>query len=188
LEAGASVRRRWGVFLAAACASAVLAVGFGAAISRVGAAEPAPRLGTVPSGILGQAGYSLAPAGQPPYCGVERMALDRWVSTGQAGCAISEQEARAAPLLPFQATVREAVLARATGSDSSGVGRDRLVWLLVLRSSTPILPATECGPPVSTGPACRARSLGQVSNEEIAFVDATTGQVLTTVSVPTPAG
>jgi hypothetical protein len=167
--------------------SAVLAIGFGALISHATARQPVPRLRTVPGAFLEQNGYSLASADQPPYCGAERSAVAHWVSTGQAGCAIGQDEARLSTLPIFQGTVREAVLARATGPDNSGLGRDRLVWLLVVRSSLLILPTTDCGPPRPSGPACQARHLDRPSDEVIVFVDATTGQVITMVAVPMPA-
>jgi hypothetical protein len=181
-----SVTRRWTAFLVALGASAVLAVGVGVATSLLvaGAQEP-PRLRTVPARTLPQAGISLAAASQPPYCDVERTAAQRgWTSAGVAGCAIGRTRAEAALLPVFQGHVTEAVLARVTGPATSDIGRDRLVWMVVVQSSLLVLPTNACGPPVASGPACAAGRMGPVSSQAVVFVDATSGQVLTTVPVP----
>jgi hypothetical protein len=183
------VSRRWTPFLVALGASAALAVGVGVATSRlVARAEEAPRLRTVPARTLPAAGISVGPASQPPYCGVERTAAQRgWTSAGVAGCAIDQSDAEAALLPVFQGHVTEAVLARVTGPATSDIGRDRLVWMLVVRSSLLVLPTNACGPPRASGPACAAGRMGPVSSQAVVFVDATNGQVLTTVAVPAPA-
>lgn len=173
-------------FLAALGASVALAVGVGVATTRLvaGAQEP-PRLRTVPPRTLPAAGFSLSPASQPPYCAVERGAAERgWTSSGLAGCAITQSQAEAALLPIFEGHVTEAVLARASGPAGSEVGTDQMVWLLVVRSSQLVLPATACGPPRASGPACAAGRMGPVSTEAVVFVDATSGQVLTSVPVP----
>jgi hypothetical protein len=180
------VTRRWTAFLVALGASAVLAFGVGVATSLLvaGAQEP-PRLRTVPARTLPQAGISVAAASQPPYCDVERTAAQRgWTSAGMAGCAIGRAQAQTALLPVFQGHVTEAVLARVTGPATSDIGRDRLVWLVVVQSSLLVLPTNACGPPVASGPACAAGRMGPVSSQAVVFVDATSGQVLTTVPVP----
>lgn len=181
--------RRWAPFLVALGSSAALAVGVGVATTRlVAGAEAAPRLRTVPPRTLSAAGISVAAASQPPYCDVERSAAQRgWTSAGLAGCAIAQSDAEAALLPVFQGHVTEAVLARATGPATSDIGSDRLVWVVVVRSSLLVLPTNACGPPRATGPACAAGRMGPVSSQAIVFVDATTGQVLTTVPVPAQA-
>lgn len=178
-------RRRWGVFLVALAGSAVLAVGFGVGIGRaVQSPRAAPHLRTVPAGALARAGITMGPADQPPYCGAGRPAAGRgWVPSGLPGCAISGEEARASLLPAFQGMVTEAVLARVSGPAGSGIGQGRLVWLVVVRSSLLVLPATACAPPVASGPACAVRDLGPVSPEAIVFVDGSSGQVLTTLPV-----
>jgi hypothetical protein len=183
--------RRWAAFAAAVAASAVLAVGFGLWVSHLAAATPAaPQLRTVPARTLPNAGISVAAASQPPYCDLERTAAERgWTSAGVAGCAITRPEAQAALLPIFQGNVTEAVLARVTGPVGSEVGQDRLVWLMVVRSNLLVLPATACGPPRASGPACAAGRMGPVSTQAIVIVDGTSGNVITTVPVPgQPAG
>jgi hypothetical protein len=173
-------------FLVALGASAALAVGVGAGATRLvaGAQEP-PRLRTVPARTLPSAGIIVAAANQPPYCDFERGAAQRgWTSTGTAGCAITQREAEGELLPIFQGHVTEAVLARVTGPASSGVGSDRMVWMLVVRSSLLVLPTDACGPPRASGPACAAGRMGPASMEAVVLVDATDGEVLTTVPVP----
>jgi hypothetical protein len=179
--------RRWGAFLAALAATAVLAVGFAVWVDHVSAgAEPSPVLHTVAAGELTRAGVTLAAPGQPPYCGVDlEVAGQRLASAGPAGCAVSEQAARSSLLPAFQGAVTEAVLARVSGP--SAIGQDRLVWLLVVRSSLLVLPTSRCAAPRANGPACMSLALGQISTEAVVFVDGTTGQVLTTLPVAGPA-
>jgi hypothetical protein len=178
-------------FLVTLGASAVLAVGVGVATTRlVAGAQQAPRLRTVPPETLPAAGISVAAANQPPYCDLERDAARRgWTSSGEAGCAISQSDAESALLPIFQGQVTEALLARATGPANSDVGSDQLVWMLVVRSSLLVLPTNACGPPRASGPACAAGPgrMGPISSRAVVLVDATDGQVLTTVPVPVPA-
>jgi hypothetical protein len=177
---------RWAPFAVALGASAALAVGVGVATTRlVAGAEEAPRLRTVPARTLSAAGITLAAPSQPPYCGVERDAVQRgWASSGTAGCAISQSDAESSLLPIFQGHVTEGVLARATGPPSTEIGTGRLVWLLVVKSSLLVLPTDACGPPVASGPACAAGRMGPVSTQAVVLVDAANGQVLTTVPVP----
>lgn len=175
------VRGRWAVFLVALGASALLAAGFGLTVARLAAAtEPAPQLRTVPAGTLQQAGFSVAGAGQPPYCDLGRDgARRRWVSGGVAGCAITRAQAEDALLPGFQQSVREAVLARVSGPDGGAVGRNRLVWMVVVESSLLVLPPSGCAAAVSTGPVCPVPS----TNQAVVLIDGTTAEVLTTVPV-----
>jgi hypothetical protein len=181
------VRSRWGAFLAALGATAVLAVGFGIAVTRAtAAAAPAPRLHSVAAGTLSQMGISLAAADQPPYCGAERVALGQgWIATGRGGCAIDSSDAIDSAVHGDPGTAQEAVLARVsvTGAGPSAVGGNRLAWVVVVHSALFVLPASGCGPPVATGPACASRRLGPVSNQAVVVVDGETGQVLATVPV-----
>jgi hypothetical protein len=173
-------------FLVTLGASALLAVGVGVVTTRlVASAQQPPRLRTVPLRTLPAAGFSVAAANQPPYCDLERDAVQRgWTSSGVAGCAISRSDAESALLPVFQGHVSEAVLARVTGPADSDVGSDQLVWLLVVRSSLLVLPTNACGPPRASGPACATGRMGPVSTQAVVIVDATDGQVLTTVPVP----
>jgi hypothetical protein len=151
---------RWLVFVVALAGSALLALAAGAGAARLAApAPPAPRLATVPSGALARAGITVAGAGQPPYCDLERRA-----ARGMAGCAISRADAEAALLPAFQGNVKEAALARVSGPPASGLGQDRMVWLVVVRSYLLV----------------RA---DQASPDVVVFVDAGTGQVITTLPV-----
>jgi hypothetical protein len=153
-------RRRWAAFGAALAGSALLAAGAGIAAGRLAPpAPPAPRLETVPPGALARAGITVDGAGQPAYCGVERVR-----AAGVGGCAISRGDAEAALLPAFQGTVREAVLARVSGPPASGLGRDRTVWLVVVRSYLLVRP-------------------DQTSPDVVVFVDAATGKVVTTLPV-----
>jgi hypothetical protein len=163
LARGSTSRRTWGVFAVALGVSALLAVGFAAEAGRVaGGTPPAPQLRTVPAGTLSRAGITVAGVDQPAFCDLERTAVRRWVSAGGGGCPISGAEARSALLPVFQADVTEATLARVSGPDGSGLGRGRLVWLVVVRSSLLV-------------------GVGQDSPRAIVFVDGATGQVLTTL-------
>lgn len=183
------MRRRWSVFVIALAGSALLAAGFGVGIELlVARPQPAPQLHTVPAGTLAQAGVTVSAPNQPPYCDVERSTLQHVTSTGAAGCAISVDRARGSLLPVFQPDVQEAVLARVSGPSGSGIGQDRLVWLLVIRSDLLMLPTTYCAPVGPSGPACRSRDVGPTSNRAILIVDATDGQVITTKRVPGPAG
>ena len=181
--------RRWAPFVVALGASAALALGVGVGTTRlVAGAEEAPRLRTVPARTLSAAGISVAAPSQPPFCDAERNAAERgWTSSGTAGCAISQRDAEAALLPVFQGHVTEAVLARVSGPATTDVGSSRLVWMLVVRSSLLVLPTDACGPPRASGPACAAGRMGPVSTQAVVLVDATNGQVLTTVPVPASA-
>ena len=181
--------RRWAPFVVALGASAALAVGVGVGTTRfVAGAEEAPRLRTVPARTLSAAGISVAAPSQPPYCEVERGAAQHgWTSSGTAGCAISRTDAEAALLPVFQGHVTEGVLARVSGPASTEIGSERLVWMLVVKSSLLVLPTDACGPPRASGPACAAGRMGPVSTQAVVLVDATSGQVLTTVPVPASA-
>lgn len=182
-------RRRWGVFLVALGASVLLAIGVGVGVGRLAQGpQTAPKLRTVPVGALARAGITIGAADQPPYCGAGRsVAGRRPVPSFLPGCAISGEEAQASLLPVFQGTVTEAVLARASGPATSGLGQGRLVWLVVVQSSLLVLPTTACAPPVASGPACASRDVGQLTGEAIVFVDGSTGQVLTTLPVAGPA-
>ncbi|HXM55372.1 MAG TPA: PepSY domain-containing protein [Candidatus Dormibacteraeota bacterium] len=160
--------RRWATFAAALAGSVLLALGAGLAASRLGAGvPPAPVLATVPAGVLARAGITVEGASQPPYCDVERGAARGRVQVGMAGCAISREDAEAALLPAFRGAVAEATLARVSGPPASGLGKDRTVWLVVVRSYLLVRPDQE-------------------SPQVLVFVDAATGQVITTLPAPAP--
>jgi hypothetical protein len=160
---GSPSRRTWSVFVAALGASALLAGAVAVEAGRLaGGTPPAPRLRTVPAGTLSRAGITVTGVDRPAYCDLERTAVGRWAPAAGAGCPISGAEARSALLPVFQGGVTEATLARVSGPSGSGLGRDRLVWLVVVRSSLLV-------------------GVGQDSPRAVVFVDGVTGQVLTTL-------
>jgi hypothetical protein len=190
-------QQHWLAFAAALTGSALLATGFGLAVDRaVSLSTPPPRLATVSTSVLTRAGYTLAPAGTPAYCGVEQAAAERgWVPGGSIGCPISRSAAvRAAP-----ATVQEALLARVSAARSNPVGQDRLTWVVVIRPSFMLVPAIACvGPGV--GGRCQLGPIAAQANQAVVFVDAHTGRIVEILPVsrtgpvplprtlPTPAG
>jgi hypothetical protein len=172
------VRHRWAAFLAALAGSAVLAVGFALAIDRATAATaPAPRLATVPNSVLTGAGYSLAAAGTPPYCGAAQAATQRgWVPRGSAGCPITGDQAARTTAAP----VRETMLARVSAARPGPVGQNRLTWLVVSR---PTLHVMFLCVGVYASPACPPGTQSTTASQAIVLVDALTGRVLDVVPV-----
>jgi len=183
-ETKSGVRAPWRILIVAVTATALLAAGVTAGVSYlIASSRPAPQLHTVSAATLSGAAISLAPADQPPYCDLEQGAVQRgWVGTASGGCAVSRQEASRA--IPAGQAVLEAVLVRIDAPDPSPIGHGRLAWLLVVRSSLLMLPTTGCAPPVASGPACSVGRLGPVSNVAIVVVDGSSGEVVTTLSVP----
>ena len=178
------MRGPWRTFIVAVSATALLAAGVTVGVGYSSTSgQSAPQLHSVPPGTMSGAGISLAPAGQPPYCGVERGAVQRgWIGTASGGCAISQQEASQA--IPPGQAVLEAVLVRVDAPDPSPIGHGRLAWLLVVRSNLLMLPTIGCAPPVASGPACAVRRLGRVSNEAVVVVDGSSAEVVTTLPLP----
>jgi hypothetical protein len=138
----------------------------------------------VPAGTLARAGYTVASPGQPPYCDLGRdSARRRWVPGGAGGCAIAQTQAEDDALQrDVQQSVKEAVLARVSGPGAA-VGRDRLVWLVVVETSLLVYPEPHGCVAVPTGQACPKRVTGRC----VVLVDGTTGEALTTVPVASPA-
>jgi len=131
----------------------------------------------VPPGTLSRAGVTLAAAKQPPYCGWRQDAGQAGtIPASLPGCAVTRRQAEGALLPGFRGSVVETALARASGPSASGIGRGRLVWLVVVRSNLLVLPTTSCGP-------CGSPRPPQVSNRAVAIVDGWTAQVLTVVPV-----
>jgi hypothetical protein len=142
---------------------------------------PAPHLRTVSSATLARAGYSLAPAAVPPYCGaVQAASVQGWVPGDSAGCPISRAQAEAAAFPGGGRMVIETLLARVTGAESQ-VGRDRQAWLVVVRYSSLLMPMYLCPVP-AIGAACPNVAPGFAATDVI-FVDASTGQQLAVLRV-----
>jgi len=131
--------------------------------------------------VLTRAGYSVAAARVPPYCGLQQAAADRrWLPSGTAGCPVSRADAEAAA--PGTRAL-EAVLARVSSTTSSPVGRDRLAWLVVTRASPIAAPLVAfCGP--ATAMRCVPRPVATVT--AVVFVDAHTGQPLEVLPIGMP--
>jgi hypothetical protein len=174
------VRHRWLVPVAALAGTAVLATAAAVVGDRVvSGSASAPHLATVPTSVLTGAGYSLAPALPPLYCGVAEAAADRgWAPGGAAGCPIS----RSAAVSAAPTAAQEALLARVTSSRSSVVGKDRLVWLVVFRPSVQLMPMIRCAAPANR-PPCPPASAPVLTGRSVVFVDAYTGRLLTFLSV-----
>jgi hypothetical protein len=172
------MRQRWTLFLAALAGTGVLAAGVVVVADRVfTAAAPAPRLGTVPTSVLVRAGYTLSAASTPPYCGMQQAAAGRgWLPQGAAGCPMSQSAAEE----PAAGAVQEALLARVTSS-ANGIGRDRLMWLVVYRPARVLQPMIRCASPAS-GPPCPPAP-APTSQRAVLFVDAYTARVMAIVPV-----
>ena len=174
------MRHRWLVPLAALAGTVVLATAVAVIGDRaVSGLATAPHLSTIPTSVLARAGYSLAPAVTPPYCGVEQAAAQRgWMPNGEAGCPISREAAMAAA----PAAAQEALLARVTSSGSNPVGRDRLVWLVVFRPNVQLVPMIKCAAP-ATRPPCPPAPAPVLTSRSVIFLDAYTGRLLTFLPV-----
>src|SRR5262249_10168956 len=153
---------------AALAASVLLALAAGVAFSRLGAgAEPAPALATVPAGVFARAGITVEGASQPPYCDAERGAAQGRVAIGVAGCEARRDGAAGALRRALRGRVAEAALARVGGPPAGGLGKGRMVWLVVVRSSLLVRPDQE-------------------SPQVLVFVAAATGEVIPTLPAPAP--
>lgn len=173
------MRQRWTVFLAALAGTVVLVAGVTVVADRVfSAAAPAPRLSTIPTSTLSRAGYTLAPASTPPYCGIQQAVASRgWMAGGSAGCPITE--AAATDSTPDAA--QETLLARVTSRVANGIGRDHLMWLVVMRPGRVMQPMIRCASTVS-GPPCPPAPAPN-SLRSVVFEDAYTGKVMAIVAV-----
>lgn len=158
-------------------------MGFAAGVdSALSTHGPPPHLRTVSSAVLARAGYTLAPASVPPYCGAVRSAsVQGWVSGSLGGCPITVQAAEAAVFPGGGRTVLETLLARVSGGGDSPVGRDRQAWLVVVRYSSLLMPMYLCPVP-AIGMPCPAAAPGFAATDVI-VVDAATGQQLVVVRV-----
>jgi hypothetical protein len=141
-----------------------------------------PHLRTVSSAVLARAGYTLASASVPPYCGaVQSASVQGWVSGSLGGCPISVQAADAAVFPGGGRTVLETLLARVSAAGGSPVERDRLAWVVVVRYSSLLMPMYLCPVP-AIGMPCPAAAPGFAATDVI-VVDAGTGQQLAVVRV-----
>ncbi|HEY7201475.1 MAG TPA: hypothetical protein VIC57_14740 [Candidatus Dormibacteraeota bacterium] len=176
------MRQRWIVFLVALAGSAVLVSGVTLAADRLTAlAAPAPHLKTVPASVLARSGYSLAAAPTPPYCDAEQQAARRgWAPAGAAGCPITRERAERSA----GGSVQESVLARVSGSRESGVGQDRVAWLVVTRPRLQVMFLCVGG---AIGPNCPPGTASVTAAQAVVFVDAYSGHVLDVIAVTGPA-
>jgi hypothetical protein len=176
--------RRWTPLLVAMLAAAVAAGGPAVASPRLAApaSGPPPTLRSVPAVTLAQSGITLAAAGQPPYCGVAvDLARVGWLRAASSGCAVGRDRAEAAARLGSPGTVVESLLARASGP--APLGRDRLVWLVVMRGGPLGRPMIACLQPAG-GPALPCPlppPWGGGTSTHVVLVDAFSGQVVESV-------
>ena len=205
---GADVRARWAALLVALVAAAGLAGGTAFALDRTfqpGATAP-PQLKGVPPSALAQMGVTLSAASAPVYCRALSLAGEHgFTPTDQTGCPISRAEAEAAfrrvfpgvppglgvssvaPATAPQATVQDAALVRASVPSQPLIGKDHLVWLLVVQTAYPyyrLRPFIACPVPVATiarPSASPCRRLGGTLTQ-LVFVD--TAQARFLVALP----
>ncbi|HKA49541.1 MAG TPA: hypothetical protein VKK19_08130 [Candidatus Dormibacteraeota bacterium] len=171
---------RWKTLLAALAGSALLAVGFAVDVDRLVTSTPqAPHLTSISdAGLYARYGVTLAAALQPPYCGLEQTAAKTgWLGPGTAGCAISRERAEAAALGRGSGRVIESVLARVSSSWNPEI-RDRMAWLVVVRSGRGGSLPPSCGTLVYPTPAgCYSPQTRGLGNR-VVVLDAFSGQTL----------
>ena len=170
---------RWAPLAVAALATALLAGGVGLAADRLATprVEPTPQLRTVSAATLVRLGLSLAPASEPPYCGVADAAVGQgWLRAGSAGCAIGRDTAEAASGQGASVRVLESLLASVTSTRSSTIGRAHLAWLVVLRQM-PTLNCQQAGSRMT----CAGITGASFGWNQLAVVDAHSGGVLGTL-------
>jgi hypothetical protein len=201
---------RWVSVLVAVVAAGALAGGTALAVDRV--FQPSgdqPNLKGVSSATLNQMGVSLSSASAPAYCGAVSLASEHGFSApARTGCPVGREAAEAgfrrafpsappglgvsslAPATPPGGTVLDAALARATVFSQPVIGRDRLVWLLVVQGALPyyrLRPFAVCPAPKSSSPTFGCR--GVMGNfTQLVFVDAETAQYLTALPLGLSAG
>jgi len=106
------------------------------------------QLKTVSPAQLEQMGVRLVAASAPPYCTLSDGAEDRgWAQGAVIGCPISRGAAERNARVGGN-TVVESALARATMRSNANIGRDHLVWVVVVRGPSGI---TGCPPLLSGG-------------------------------------
>jgi hypothetical protein len=180
------MNQRWAILVAAVTASALFAGGFAVAVdAALTSPGPAPHLTTVSTATLARAGYSLARAVTPPYCGIEEAAADRrWLPAAGGGCPISRPAAEEAASAAG-ANVIEAVLARVSSTTSRSIGQDRLAWLVVVRRHPIVLPLIMCAGPAADATCPPSAPLATLVM--LVFVDARTARPLAELPVHTTA-
>jgi len=173
--------RRWAPPVLAAVLTAALAGTVGTVADQVATSRTAaaPELRTIPAAALARLGVRLAPVPLAPYCSLAERAA--WlVQPGWVSCAIGRPAAERSARRGGGARVLEAVLARVTAVRPSGVGHNRLTWLVVLQGMGP-RPGPTCQPHLSVWTACRASP--QPGWGLLVFVDGVTGSALGTLSL-----
>jgi hypothetical protein len=195
------MNQRWAVLIAAVTASALFAGGLAVAVdAALTSAGPAPRLTTVSTVTLARAGYSLARAVTPPYCGIEEAAADRrWLPAAGGGCPISRPAAEEVAS-GAGANVIEAVLARVSSTTSPSIGQDRLgawggktsayrpallAWMVVVHRHAIVLPLIMCAGPAADATCPPSAPLAALV--VLVFVDARTAQPLAELPLHTTA-
>jgi hypothetical protein len=173
--------RRWLPVAVAGCAVMAAATGFGVAADRLTSvsSRPAPQLRTVSSASLARLGVTLAPATEPPYCGITDTGLGRaWLPSGSIACPISRGAAESAALRGAgHAQVVESILALATSS-SAAVGRERLTWVVVTQRA-----ASGCSAPAGVVVRCGGVA---ATWSQVVLVDARTAGVVDTLRLFRP--
>jgi hypothetical protein len=160
--------RRWAPFAVAALLTVVLAGGVSLVTDRLLASrsEPAPQLKTVPATTMARLGLTLSPSGQPPYCTVAGLAVQRsWLHADSVRCAVTRDQAEAAARRGGPLRVIESVLARVSWSRSS-IRTNHLDWVVVMQDrfggcclvlvdgySGTVVSAVALGPPTGGRPA-----------------------------------
>jgi len=173
---------RWRTLLAALAGSALLAVAFAVGVERLVMASPqATHLTSISDATLSaRYGVTLAAAPQPPYCGIEQTAAKTgWLGGGTAGCAISRERAEAAALGGGSGRVIESQLARVSSTWNPEI-RDRLAWLVVVRSGRGASLPRSCGILVYPMPAGCYSPQTRLLGDRVVVLDAFSGQALQT--------
>jgi hypothetical protein len=150
-----------------------------------------PQLKTVPASTLSGMGVTLGPGQPPAYCQLVSAAAERGLSvSSQSSCPISRAAAETVARNVASGPVQEAVLARASASKVPLIGTDRLVWLVVVQppSSLPQANPLFACPPAVLLPDGGLRPCGTFvrSFSSLVFVDARTGQFLTSLQIGVP--
>src|SRR5438132_4776671 len=176
---------------------AVMTVAVGTALGVDGLLQPAsgppPQLKTVSASALAEMGVTLAPAQPLAYCKLLSAAAERGVHiSSHSGCPVARSAAEASARGAAPGLVQEAVLARVSAVKTPLIGTDRLVWVVVIQPP-PNLPQTNplygCPPAVLVpGGGLRPCQTFIRPLTSLAFVDARTGQFLTSLEVAAPPG
>src|SRR5207237_8578904 len=85
-------------------------------------------------------GVKLTAASPPLYCALSGQGAGHGrAEGGLAGCPISRQLAEKKAQACGGTTVVQAALARATWSNNPSIGRDHLVWAVVVKGGLPVI-------------------------------------------------